>query len=120
MRIALIDDDTTTNFINKNKLTKRLPNCQVFPFNNGKEALDFLESGSKIDVALLDMNMPIMNGLEFIKFHSKLQEEKKITKLFLFVEQNVDQDFAEHYNLFRVLKKPLTTEIIDLITNDKA
>lgn len=118
MRIALIDDDTTTNFINKNKLTKQVESCEVFPFGNGKEALDFLLKGNKIDVALLDMNMPIMNGLEFLKNHSKLPEEKKITKVFLFVEQNVDEVFRQQYELYQVLKKPLTKEIIDLITND--
>jgi CheY-like chemotaxis protein len=63
MRIALIDDDATTNFINKSKLVKQVEECEVFPFSNGKEAIDFLSSGKKIDVALLDMNMPVMKHL---------------------------------------------------------
>lgn len=119
MRIALIDDDATTNFINKNKLKKQVENCEVFPFSNGKEAIDFLEAGNKLDVALLDMNMPVMNGLEFLKFHSELPEDKRITRVFLFVEQNVDETFKEKFELFQVFKKPLTSQIIDLITNDK-
>lgn len=119
MKIALIDDDFTTNFINKNKLKKQVQDCDVFTFGNGKETLDYLKEGNKLDVALLDMNMPIMNGLEFLKNHSQLEDNQKIKKIFLFVEQNVVEDFKEKYELFQVLKKPLTKEIIDLITSDK-
>lgn len=118
MRIALIDDDVTTNFINKRKLTKEIKGCEVIPFFNGKEALDYLNTGKKINIALLDMNMPIMNGLEFIKAHSVLPEEKKIDKIFLFAEQGVDEDFFIKHGLYQVLKKPLTMEIIELITRD--
>jgi len=118
MRIALIDDDATTNFINKSKLKKHVANCEVFSFSNGKEAIDFLTSGNKLDVALLDMNMPVMNGLEFLKTHAELPENQRISRVFLFVEQNVDEIFKEKFKLFQVFKKPLTSEIIDLITHD--
>lgn len=118
MKIALIDDDATTNYINKSKLVKQVEGCEVFSFSNGKEAIDFLSSGNKIDVALLDMNMPVMNGLEFLKTHAELPENQRINKVFLFVEQNVDETFKEKFELFQVLRKPLTPEIIDLITHD--
>jgi len=90
MRIALVDDDVTTNFINKSKLTKEIESCEVISFFNGKEALDYLNSGEEINVALL-----VMNGLEFLKNHSKLQVKKKIEKIFLFAEQGVDKEFCK-------------------------
>ncbi len=118
MKIALIDDDFTTNFINKSKLKKEVKDCEVYTFGNGKETIDFLQEGNGLDVALLDMNMPVMNGLEFLKKHAELEKELKIKKIFLFVEQNVVEDFKEKYELFQVLKKPLTKDIINLITSD--
>mgnify|MGYP000055967589 CR=1 FL=1 len=80
MRIALIDDDATTNFINQNKLKREISECDVVAFSNGKEALDYLAKGNKIEIALLDMNMPVMNGLEFLKKHVLLPKEKQIKK----------------------------------------
>lgn len=118
MRIALIDDDFTTNFINKNKLMREIDHCEVFTFANGKEAMDYLSEGNNIDIALLDMNMPVMNGIDFLKNHSQLSDEERIKKIFLFVEQAVDHDFKEKHELYKVLKKPLTKEIIELITSD--
>jgi len=95
MRIALVDDDVTTNFINKSKLTKEIESCEVISFFNGKEALGYLNSGEVINVALLVMNMQVMNGLEFLKNHSKLQVKKKIEKIFFFAEQGVDKEFCK-------------------------
>lgn len=34
---------------------------------NGKEALDLIESGEEFDLIITDMNMPIMDGIEFTK-----------------------------------------------------
>lgn len=118
MRIALIDDDATTNFINKSKLNRELDDCEVFSFGNGKEAIDFLTKGNTLDIALLDMNMPKMNGLEFIKFHSELPEENQIKKIFFFIEQGAHKEFQEKHKVHQVLQKPLTKEIIELIIRD--
>lgn len=46
--------------------------CSDLGFNvatamNGREALDLLESGEEFDIIISDMNMPVMNGMDFIK-----------------------------------------------------
>ena len=113
MRIALIDDDLTTNFINENKIKKHLGNCEVESFLNGKDILKRLEKGDKYDVGILDMNMPIMDGLEFLKAHKKLPLEFQICRILFFNELKVDDEFKQMYNLHMCLKKPLTKEVIE-------
>ena len=117
MNIALIDDDLTTNFIHKTKILKKFPNANIVLFNNGKEALDSLIDGNVFDYAILDLNMPVMNGLEFLTEHVNLNTQQKIKKIVLFIEQKIDQQFIDENELFLHLQKPLNNEKVDRIFN---
>jgi len=118
MKIALIDDDVTTNFINKIKLKKHIPTCEVVIFENGKQALDYLKKGNKINVAILDLNMPIMNGMQFLKAHSNLEYSNKIDKIVLFIEQKIEAKFKLDNDIYLALQKPLTQQKIELIFSE--
>lgn len=80
--VLLVDDDETTNFLNRffvKQLDNELP---VNVAHNGKEAIDFLEKGSLRKhmpcLLILDTNMPIMNGWEFLDtFEKKFDDEFK-------------------------------------------
>ncbi len=54
--------------------------------NNGKEGLEFLETNNKIDLVLMDINMPVMNGYETSLELSKLYPDIKIIALSMYVE----------------------------------
>lgn len=115
MDIALIDDDVTTNFIHKTKLLKLYPNANISLFNNGKEALDNLLKNNQFDYAFLDLNMPVMNGLEFLQHHKNLPINQKIKKIILFIEQDLADDFIAKNEIFMHLTKPLNDEKINSI-----
>ncbi len=84
-RVCIIDDDNIyVNLIRKIIELKKLSNV-VLVFNNGREALDFflnaLDDEQKEEipqVVLLDLNMPIMDGWEFLDEFSKIRN--KITE----------------------------------------
>jgi len=49
-------------------------NIEVLWAKNGKEAFDAIKRGAKVDLVLMDINMPIMNGyksIRLIKNHNK-------------------------------------------------
>ncbi len=64
MRALVVDDSSTMRSILR--LTLRSAGFEVVEAGNGAEALDRLKHCDKVDVALVDWNMPEMNGYEFL------------------------------------------------------
>lgn len=66
-RAILVADD---NRMNRRVLSTILERAghRVLLANDGEQALDMLEAGG-IDLAILDLNMPVMDGLEVVKLH---------------------------------------------------
>ena len=61
MKTILIAEDNDSNYILMTYILKR--SYQFLRANNGKEAIEMVEKGG-IDLVLMDMKMPIMDGLE--------------------------------------------------------
>ncbi|HKO76133.1 MAG TPA: response regulator [Flavobacterium sp.] len=85
--ILLIDDDFATNFINKKIIQKANLFEQIEVALNGKEALDYLCNQGKFEsienkypqpqLILLDINMPVMDGWEFMEAYQNLNIANK-------------------------------------------
>jgi len=67
---------------------------------NGEEALEYLrgESNKKPCIILLDLNMPKMNGVEFLKIVKEDEELKKIPVVVLTTSKD-EQDKIESFKL---------------------
>lgn len=74
--LLLVDDDPTTNFFNKHLIGKMEIFDHIHVAENGQLALDKIAELEKLgeapDMILLDINMPIMNGFEFLDHYEKL------------------------------------------------
>lgn len=64
--IAVVDDDDLFRRTTSNVLERKMQQ-DVLSFESGEEAFDHLEKLNGIDVILSDINMPGMNGLEFLE-----------------------------------------------------
>jgi two-component system chemotaxis response regulator CheY len=65
-KILAVDDSALIHQMYKLFLS-RYKNCKLISAMNGLEALDRLGQEDGIDLILLDINMPVMNGLEFLQ-----------------------------------------------------
>ncbi len=65
-KTALIVDDSTS-MRQMVSFTLKGAGLTVIEGSNGQEALDKLASVGKVDVIITDLNMPVMDGLTFIK-----------------------------------------------------
>ncbi|MGI4750681.1 MAG: response regulator [Janthinobacterium lividum] len=122
VNIMLVDDDEINNFITVKLIRKAFPDAVLSTYLNGKLAIDklknlFQENPEKIpDYILLDINMPVMNGWEFLEEYkaSNLDPEKRITIYILSssVFSN-DIDKAKSYeSVANFISKPLNLDSI--------
>ncbi len=66
--ILIVDDSSTMRKIISRSLRQAgLPVDEIFEAGDGIEGLGVINSGKKVDLILSDINMPNMDGLEFVK-----------------------------------------------------
>jgi two-component system, chemotaxis family, chemotaxis protein CheY len=64
-KILVIDDSAIIHQMYRMVLTRY--KCQVVAAHDGQDGLDRLAKNADVDLILVDVNMPILNGLEFIR-----------------------------------------------------
>jgi len=67
-KLLIVDDALTILSILENVFSQ---DYDVVKKNNGKDALDWIEEGNIPDMIIVDINMPVMGGYEFISLIKK-------------------------------------------------
>jgi len=118
--ILLVEDDEVDIINVKRAFKKNGIENQMLVAKNGIEALTLLHSLSASQlpqVILLDINMPMMNGIEFLSVMRKDEQLKHIS-VFVMTTSNEDSDKIEAYgyNVAGYILKPLSFDkFIDTI-----
>jgi CheY-like chemotaxis protein len=125
--IVLVDDDLTINYFHKRLLKIYFDQESIQTCLNGKQAIDTLlslnENLDKDDnvTVLLDLNMPVMNGWEFLaEFHS-LKTELKFNCSIYIITSSINPEDKKHgvsdFNVANFFNKPLSKNDIELMFN---
>lgn len=117
VNILLVEDDEVDVMNVKRAFKKNNVTNPLYVCNNGLEALNFLrgERDSSIieipKIILLDLNMPKMGGIEFLREIRKDDKLKNIS-VFVMTTSNEDKDKVDAYNLnvAGYILKPLSME----------
>lgn len=105
MHILIIDDDKDDIAFMK-ELIPNSSDVSISEAHEGQEALELVlgdRLGSNPDLIILDINMPIMNGFEFLKEKAKLQAIKNIPVIILSSsksQKDIDQSYELGANCF--------------------
>jgi len=120
--ILLVDDDEINNFISIKLIKKALLNTEIMACLNGKYAIEQLsdiqrKDPNKLpDYILLDINMPIMNGWEFLDEYKRLNLDPLGKSKIYIISSSVfsnDINKARSYPLVKdFISKPLNVEKI--------
>ena len=99
LKILLIEDDTIELMkLNRAMLSLNM-NHKVTEVNNGEDALELLLNEEYYpDIILLDLNMPKINGIEFLSILKTNESLKFIPTIILTTSSN-KKDLLECYNI---------------------
>lgn len=111
-KILLVEDDGITNFITKKKL-KNLGFENVTAVENGLLAIDYLKNEIP-NLILLDINMPIMDGFDFLSYKEKNDICPEVPIIVLSSSDRMeDQEITRNFhNVIDYIEKPLNYQKI--------
>lgn len=129
--VLLVDDDDTTNFLNKRLLKEMQVAREIRVLKNGQEALDYLMKACEDnpdseyicpDLIFLDIKMPVMDGFEFLEEYHQLGFDAGDHVIILMLTSSASfYDLERLKNFQKVRKhysKALTKHDVQEILND--
>ena len=124
--ILLVDDNDTSNFLNERLLKRMNITEEIKILSNGKTAFDYLEklnqangnsTETKPELIFMDINMPVVDGFEFLELYQNLDEHFRQDILVAILStSNHPQDTsrASDFNAYYITK-PLTIEKVETL-----
>ncbi|KGO87810.1 chemotaxis protein CheY [Flavobacterium rivuli WB 3.3-2 = DSM 21788] len=118
--IMLVDDNKIDNFFHERVIRKNNAAKTILTKESGFDAIEYLKKGKDVvqpDVIFLDINMPGMNGWEFIEHYKSLDENLQNSMIVVMLSTSDNPDdraLAKTHQILSDFKtKPLTKEMLD-------
>ncbi|TVZ17015.1 response regulator [Maribacter sp. MAR_2009_72] len=125
--ILLIDDDHATNYIHKRVINKAEITEKIVDLESGYDALKYLEQTDfeaypRPDIIFLDINMPGMDGWEFLEGYENLSVEQRSKIILVMLTTSLNPDDKNKSDSISTIdgfkNKPLTHEILQDVIDE--
>lgn len=111
MKVLIVDDSKTMIKINEN-VCKGLGIKEIYTAENGFDGFTIFNENKDIDLILLDINMPIMNGYEMLE---KVRHISKDVKIFMCTTEGGKEEVIKALRLGanNYIVKPIKREVLE-------
>lgn len=121
--IYIIDDDEIFQFITRKSFERLERTDHLFFFLNGEEALASIKEGiagnaPSPDLIFLDINMPIMDGWDFMAELNKLEPDMQKTPQIYMVSSSIDDKDLIKSKSYPMIKDYIVKPIKDTHIKD--
>lgn len=121
--ILLADDNTADNFFHMRTIQKMDITENIEVALDGAQALEFIKKATVLpDIIFLDINMPRVNGWEFMRVYEQLSSQQKSKAVIVMLttsENPEDKERAREFpDISSFNSKPLTKEMINQILSE--
>ena len=120
--VLFVDDNPLTNFLNRKLLSEVSNSTQVIAIESAEGLLDFLKREGNYqkekavpNIIFLDINMPRMDGFEFLEHYNQLESDLVKDILIVFLTTSIrNRDRSKAFDndfVYDFVAKPLTEEV---------
>lgn len=119
-RIFLVDDEPIINAIQFKIVDKHFPQLEVVKYNSAVEVLKLLPTLDYKPLIFLDLNMPVMDAIDFLKaLYAKELKVSPVIYILTYSQNPEEIDFVKNHPFVNgVFFKPLDPENIDLVKKE--
>jgi len=122
LNILIVDDSPAFNHLTILSIRKAGLDCDIVEMSNGQRALTYLaETEQCPDIILLDINMPVMDGFDFLEEYMLSHKCLDKTTIYMLTSssQDVDKIKVRSFGIVKnYFEKPLSRENLDTIIAD--
>jgi len=122
MKYIIIDDEEMNLFITKRLLLQALGEADISTFSSAGEALRYFKNDFNCQahdhvIVLLDLNMPVVSGWDFLEFFAQFEDELKSIVHIYIVTSSLDprekSKALSNANVISFVSKPITVGVIN-------
>src|SRR6266487_1910985 len=127
-RIIMVDDDPYSHMICKHIMRRIAGEIELLEFTFPEEGIEFIESAfnkttnEKPTILLLDINMPVMTGWDFLERYEKAESDIKNQLTIYLLSSSIDhhdkERAAANKHIKDFLTKPFRKEMVEIIFKD--
>ncbi|MDX1829687.1 MAG: PAS domain S-box protein [Lutibacter sp.] len=111
---VLIAEDEEVNVLYLETIIHAFADCTIIHAKNGKEAVDIIKQDKTINIILMDLKMPVMNGFEATKEIKKIRPNAIIIAQTAYSTNN-EKEKALEYGCSEFISKPIDKEKIKTV-----